>query len=335
MKSIIFIVPYYGTFPSWFQLWLNSCRQNPTIDWMVITDILTEKYSLPPNVKIVNYSFEELSRYIQQKYSDLKIELSSPYKLCDFRPAYGEIFCEYIVNYDYWGYCDVDLIWGNIRSFLTDDLLSKNYDKLFSLGHCTLYRNLPENNQTYRSIIPNIINYRQVFSSPKHFAFDERRGIVSIYKYLNKRTYDVIHCYDVEFRKYKFQPSSSMLHYYPELRKRIGVFRWNFGTVEYIYLEQEEIKKKEFMYVHFQKRIMSSCLLSRNETIYYMIPNKFISNIQLSKEEIIKKQPSGLYWTLLRSEFKQKLSILLHKQKVIPFYKGKVERILYAISLQK
>ena len=68
--------------------------------------------------------------YIQAKY-DFSINLPSPYKLCDFKPAYGEIFNEFISSFDYWGYCDVDLIWGNIRKFLSNDLLDKEYDKIF------------------------------------------------------------------------------------------------------------------------------------------------------------------------------------------------------------
>ena len=44
------------------------------------------------------------------------------------------------MEYDFWGYCDIDLIFGNIRKFITDDILDK-YDKILSRGHFTLFRN--------------------------------------------------------------------------------------------------------------------------------------------------------------------------------------------------
>lgn len=40
--------------------------------------------------------------------------ISSAKKLCDLRPIYGEIFRKYLVGYDYWGYGDIDVIYGNL-----------------------------------------------------------------------------------------------------------------------------------------------------------------------------------------------------------------------------
>lgn len=39
------------------------------------------------------------------------------------------MFQEYIKDYDFWGHCDADLIFGDIRKFVTDDILNK-YDRL-------------------------------------------------------------------------------------------------------------------------------------------------------------------------------------------------------------
>ncbi len=335
MKSIVFIVPYYGTFPTWFQLWLDSCGQNPTIDWLVFTDIPTDCYSIPSNVKFKHVTFPELRQKIQHKY-DFPIRLEFPYKLCDFRPAYGEIFSEYISSYTYWGYCDLDVVWGNIRHFLTDDLLEVGFDKIFNLGHCTLYRNTAENNRVYRRTIDGLNNYKQVFSSPQSFYFDEQRGIVAIFDHSQRKVHDNVCCFDVEFRRYKFQPSRSMLRFHPDFKKKTGVFQWSDGTLEYAYLDKDGIQKKEFMYVHFQKRIMHIHLQLGKVKQYCIIPNRFIPNLELSNKEIKKAQPSGLiYWALLKTELKQKIAILLHKQKVTPFYKGKIDRILYFISMQK
>ena len=45
----------------------------------------------------------------------MQVTLDRPYKLCDFKPAYGFIFGEYLKEYDYWGHCDIDIVWGDLR----------------------------------------------------------------------------------------------------------------------------------------------------------------------------------------------------------------------------
>jgi hypothetical protein len=38
------------------------------------------------------------------------MEIRNPYKICDWKPFYGHIFREYLVAYDFWGHCDMDII---------------------------------------------------------------------------------------------------------------------------------------------------------------------------------------------------------------------------------
>lgn len=88
-----------GNLPAHFQLWMESCRRNPSVDFLVFTD----------DVKVYYMSFEQMKELFQKQY-DFQLSISAPYKFCDFRPAFGEIFSEYLVGYDYWGHCDVDLV---------------------------------------------------------------------------------------------------------------------------------------------------------------------------------------------------------------------------------
>ena len=48
------------------------------------------------------------------------------YSQADLQPAYGVIFDEYIQGFDFWGHFDIDVVWGDIRSFITEEIL-KNY----------------------------------------------------------------------------------------------------------------------------------------------------------------------------------------------------------------
>ena len=128
MKKIIFICPYFGKYPNYFNLTLNSIKYNDTIDWLIITDI-KKIYEYPQNVKIINMTFDELREKVQSVF-DFKISLDTPYKICDYKCAYGYIFKEYISSYDFWGHCDFDCIYGDLRKYLTENILNK-YEKVY------------------------------------------------------------------------------------------------------------------------------------------------------------------------------------------------------------
>ena len=152
--QIIFIIAYVGEWPWYFPYFLHSCRYNPTIDFLIFTDNQTPLEHLPPNVRVVPYSLERFNADATQALGfDVAVEYG--YKLCDFKPAYGYIFSDYIKECDFWGYCDIDVIFGNIRAFMTDELLSE-YDIISALhdyltGCFALHRNNPH--PKYQSIL--------------------------------------------------------------------------------------------------------------------------------------------------------------------------------------
>ena len=57
-KKICFIIPYFGNFKNYFQLFLNSCRLNSDINWLIITDNKDE-YDYPKNVKRIELGFND------------------------------------------------------------------------------------------------------------------------------------------------------------------------------------------------------------------------------------------------------------------------------------
>ena len=50
MQKIIIILPYFGKFSNYFNLFLKSCEKNHTIDWLVITDQPSTAWTIPTNV---------------------------------------------------------------------------------------------------------------------------------------------------------------------------------------------------------------------------------------------------------------------------------------------
>jgi len=170
-NKILILICYYGEFPWYFPYFLQSCKYNPTIDFLIISDN-KGNYAYPENVTIVNLPWEEIKRTINQKL-DLNIRIDFPYKLCDFKPAYGLIFSELTKKYDFWGHGDIDVIFGHIRNFITKevlnnhDLISVRHDVL--TGYFTLFRNNPKMNELFKKSK----DYKKVFTSSEHYCFDE------------------------------------------------------------------------------------------------------------------------------------------------------------------
>ena len=98
MYKIVYIVPYFGKMRSDFNIWLKSCSYNKSIDFLIFTDDCGN-YDYPANVHMKYITLPDLKLQIEDKLG-FNIAMSHPYKLCDFKPAYGDIFSDYITEYD-------------------------------------------------------------------------------------------------------------------------------------------------------------------------------------------------------------------------------------------
>lgn len=292
MKSIVLIVAYFGAFPNYFTAWLKTCRNNPTINWLVITDNTIE-CGIPENVKFINIAFEELRKKIQKKYP-FYISLNSPYKLCDFKPAYGEIFQDEIKGYDFWGHCDMDLLWGDLRCFITDEVLS-SYDRLFLHGHLVIYRNSPEINGWYRTLKPIDPNhtYEKIFSINDNYAFDESGGgsnwggMNLMVAHAKKRQYSERFFDDIfyEYNNFVCIRNSEYFRNIPISKaKYIPVcYQIRRGKLYRCFEIENNYMEEEIMYVHFQKRPIT---ISTTDDEFTLVPNQIISN--LDTQNLIK-----------------------------------------------
>ncbi len=253
MKSICYVVPYFGTLPKGFGLWLMSCKYNPTVNWIIYTDDKTE-YDYPDNVKVKYTSFDAVKKSFAQHF-DFPIYLDNGWKLCDFRPAYGELFADDLAGYDFWGYCDCDLMFGDIRKFYTDEILD-TYDKVAFFGHSTLYRNNKKINSLYKTVIDTQPSYIDVMSKPKDraFAFDEL-GMENIFNELGIPYFKEINF--ANLTKYETKFHLDLMPKEDEYKNKRQVFTWDNGRVLRHYLHNGKINTEEYVYIHFWCRPMS------------------------------------------------------------------------------
>jgi hypothetical protein len=171
-NSIIIIICWHGNYPWYFPYFIHSCSYNENIDFCVITENKDPILNKPKNVKIVNKSIAELKLNMSKKLR-LDINIDYPYKLCDFKPAYGFLFPEIIEGYDFWGQSDLDIICGNIRGFITEEMLNQ-FDFIslrhdYTTGCFALYRNCEKMNRFFM----RSKDYQLVFTNAKHYCFDE------------------------------------------------------------------------------------------------------------------------------------------------------------------
>jgi hypothetical protein len=301
MKKVIFIIPYFGNFNNYFQLFLNSCKCNEDYNWLIFTDDKSN-YNFPKNVKKIEMNLKEVQKLIERKLS-FSVNLTKAYKLCDFKPLYGYIFEEYIKDFSFWGYCDNDLIFGNIKHFIDLDKLY-DYDKIGVLGHFTLFKNTPEIRKMF--LLDN--RYLEVVSSEKSMKFDEEYGedfgtsINNIFEKNGKKILALDSFADIYVKSSHFK----LTHYLGEgkgyliEKKDKSFFVWDNGNLYKIICKNGNIIKKEYMYIHLQKRKMKMKISGFHKS-YKIIPNEFA---EFSAENLLKEKRYSINLHYFRIRFK-------------------------------
>ena len=278
MKKCCFIVAYFGKLPNYFQLFLKTCSYNKNFNWLLFTDDNTD-FDYPDNVEKIQISFEELHEIVQSKF-DFHIKLDKAYKLCDFKPAYGYIFEEYISDYMFWGHCDIDTLMGNLDNFITDDILSK-YDKIFALGHMVLYKNSFENNRIFMTDMDNQCWYKESFTNSEVTIFDEpyknSTNINEIFKATGSSVLDEDWSINFKVIPTKFVKTT----YVAEKRDFIddsleALYVWDNGKILRYTLVNGILECEEYMYVHLQERNMRFIPKILKCDKFKIVPNSFL-----------------------------------------------------------
>lgn len=251
-KSIALLLPYFGVLPNYFSYWLESAGTNEDIDFILFSDCDFARFDLPANVKICKIKFGDVKERAEDVLG-FHVALKRPYKLCDFKPLYGLIFASELDGYDYWGHCDSDVIWGDLRKFLEPGLLG-GYDRLLSNGHLCLYRNAPRINRL--ALQPPAwehATYRDIYRLPGSMAFDESDLIEDCLAMVGGRQWDNDCFADVDFRVKQFARV-----YKGKRMETLAYFRWQNGSIFGYQLSAERLTRREFAYLHLQKRHMAT-----------------------------------------------------------------------------
>jgi hypothetical protein len=246
MKRVAMIVIWFGPLPRWFSLYLESCRWNPTIDFFVICDAPAPD-DVPPNVRFIRYSFRDYLAFVAARLG-VPVQWQDPFKLCDIKPMIGYLHEDLIRGYDFWGYGDSDVIYGDIRRFMGEEELSHDvistHEHIVS-GHFALLRNSERINRVFR----RIRHWRYLVTTPVHKGFDER--IFSMLFVEQKRKQHAIHRLLIPWiggalLREQYSTSLAGLPWIDGSGNFPAMWFWQSGK-----LTADNAGDREFLYVHF------------------------------------------------------------------------------------
>eukprot|EP00937_MAST-01D_sp_MAST-1D-sp2_P008200 g8200.t1 len=147
-------------------LFLESVRLNENARWILVhfggsradlASVEADWIKWPSNLQLVHTTAEEVQKLAERKW-DLTFEqplktISGP-KLNDWKAAFGVLFEDWMKDCAFWGYADLDLLYGNLDHVFHDELLDQ-YDIVAPkaeglLGPLTLFRNVPKVNNLFK-----------------------------------------------------------------------------------------------------------------------------------------------------------------------------------------
>jgi glycosyltransferase involved in cell wall biosynthesis len=282
-RIYIFLV-YYGTFPNYFQLYLDSLKiNNDILTVFLITDIDISTYTIPENLILINMTKYNVklraSKLIFDTYNvnvDANDLILTNYKLVDFKIVFPLMFDDILLKYnvtktDYVGWGDCDIIYGKFSNFIN---FEENYDIIGGWhGHLTAIKNTTSFKNNFKTI-PNYL--KLIINNSTTFVTDEiayREPLIKYIKdnnckmfYTNAYFCDIVPpCYYDRFRVNHMDLSKNFFDVY---NPTINITYLHFNNKKLIVKYDEKEEPKEVLYCHLQKRPMVKLFLNYTNEFY-------------------------------------------------------------------
>ena len=135
-KKVVLIQLWFGKIPDYFWYHYETTKNFKNVDFLFVTD---QNVNLDAsNYRVIKTNIDT----VVDKVSDLlgtKIQLKSNKKTCDLKASLGDIFSEYIMDYEYFGCYDIDTLFGDFEKYVQP--LLGEYD-IISVGDETYHNRL-------------------------------------------------------------------------------------------------------------------------------------------------------------------------------------------------
>jgi len=173
---IAMLIPLLGAPPAYLPHFIFSAeRSSALIDWFIFHESQIGGDKPAKNVKLVDLGKNGLAEMVGLKLGELlklparnaTVLLRSmrvlfekwPRLIAEYKPAFGALFDSYLSSYSHWGYCDLDMILGNLPFFIDHDELELQDVVTYSYGDAaavylrgqwTVHRNRADVNQVWQ-----------------------------------------------------------------------------------------------------------------------------------------------------------------------------------------
>jgi len=303
-NPVAIIIPYFGKFPEWFDFYLYTCGKQHLVDFHYFSDN-NIPHKIYPNTFFHSISFEDYCLLASQ-HLDCNFHPSNPYFLNMLKPFLGCIHKELLAEYIFWGYADIDLIYGELSSLVNEknlkkyDIITSHVDRL--AGHFTIFRNNLKN----RELAKKIPNWKDVLTSNTFTSLDESGTLLCIavphlvwtmflYKCIRFIYNHIVkHFFPIHNNSYLLLDLSfqftQLLHPHVYLREGYTslepvednpwVYHTSTGRIEPVSREEYGIpRRKSIPYLHFlffKKNIWKNSDTHWHDDFYHLSPNLFI-----------------------------------------------------------
>lgn len=301
-QRIYLLLPYYGQFPNYFQLYLDSLEINKDILTVIlISNNNLSNYKVPDNLIQINLTVEDIKNRISNviykiygKHVSNKDIIPDLYKIVDFKIMYPLLFNDHIEKLgikeqDFVGWGDCDVIYGKLSNFI-------NFEEDYGIiggwhGHFTAFKN---NNGFKNSftLIPNLVDL--LLDNSRAYGTDEIAYREPLKKYVEtnniKMFYMNRYFCDIVPPKffYLFRPN------YKERGKNffdVTTANKNINHLHYdkvnsrLIVTYDDGSSRETTYAHLQKRKMD-LRFSSYDTGYYINEDSFYLKDQIIPSKV-------------------------------------------------
>lgn len=172
-NRVAIVMPYFGHAPAYLGAYLASLK-GKHLDVLWISDITVPQH--PDNFRTFHMTFDMCKERIANRLGT-PVCINGAYRLCDFKPMYGHVFEDLLSDYDYWGFGDCDLIYGELfNDFLDQTVLTGEHDAIslakdYLAGPMSFFRN----DERMRLLYRKARNWKEVCAETgkKILHFDE------------------------------------------------------------------------------------------------------------------------------------------------------------------
>lgn len=114
-NKIVLIQLWFGKIPDYFWYHYETTKNLLDFDFIFFTDQDLKLHS--PNYKVIKTTAQEIEDRLNGCLGT-HIKILNTKKICDLKASFGDIFFEYIKDYDYFGCYDIDTLMGNVYEYI-------------------------------------------------------------------------------------------------------------------------------------------------------------------------------------------------------------------------